>query len=535
MSWFISKRTAFLVIAAVLVEHLAYSRWQIFPLAYPVFAVYLVVVSQIKSFRQAITVGVLATMVAGFSAFHWITFVLSEMGGFPWIVSAFLHSLFNLICLPNFNAFFLLAFLVWPQVERISPWLRPIFWTCLWVGLEFLIRPMKIFPEMVGNTQLPWLELSQLAAYGGVAAISCFVVFFGFALYYAWRPETRRVGLAQLGLWLVLGICIHVWGSYRMARIAGWPAEWIHVEMVQANIGNTDKAVAISGSIGGIQSVLKQYEDLTAVAAAKKPDLILWPETAFPIPFPTDENHRAHRIAFDARARMTTAAKSLGYSIMVGGYEQKPNFNNGETIEFNSGILLGAEGEVQGSYKKNHLMVFGEYMPLADIWPSLKKLNPVMGDFGHGIGPVPVVWRREGKPEIRLGANICYEALIMPFMRELARNGSEIYINFTNDSWFGAGNEPFQHLMLAAHRTIENGLAMVRTTNTGFSLLMDASGQTLAQGPLYEVAIVGGKVPVYNPPIETFYRRHGELFAWLLVLAASLSWTGLYWRGRRPV
>lgn len=499
-------------ISGVGIEIFAYPRWSFFPLAYPVLAFYLSAIYQIKNIKQALLIGAIVTMIAGFGAFHWITYVLSEMGGFPIIFGLLMHMGFNLICLPNFNCFFLIGFLAKDSIERLPLLLRPFAWTSLWVALEFLWRPVKIFPEMVGNTQWSWIEISQVASWGGVGAISFLVMFCGACVFYCLQGKERKKILMLSSLWLVALVGAHLWGAARIRWIDSLPREEIDVAMVQANIGNADKMIAQSGSIEGLNRVVKQYSELTQMAAVRKPALILWPETAFPLVFPTGRDYETNYLSVDLAAKMRSEAARGNYSLLTGGYERL----NRE--DFNSVILIGPDGNVQTSYKKVHLLIFGEYMPFASIWPELKKLNPVLGDFGTGRGAYPIEWQRPGKPTLQLGVNVCYEALIMPFMRELAQNGSQIFVNVTNDSWFGAGNEPYQHLELAAHRTIENGLAMIRSTNTGISLVLDPAGRVRDRGPLFEPRVVWSKAPIYKDPIDTFYRRHGELFSWSLVL-----------------
>lgn len=511
--WLSIPRFALLwAVTGVVVETFAYPRWSLFPLAYPVLAFYLSAIYQIKTIKQALILGVIVTMIAGFGAFHWITFVLTEMGGFPWILGALMHTAFNLIVLPNFNCFFLIGFLVKDKAELLPLALRPVFWTALWVALEFVWRPYKVFPEMVGNTQWAWIELSQIASWGGVGAISFLVMFCGACLFYVLRAPRAKLPYALLGAWAIVLVLAHVWGESRIRWIDSLPREEISVAMVQANIGNADKAIAQSGSLGGLHRVLTQYQELTSVAASRKPDLVIWPETAFPLSYPTAPDYSSHQLAREHAARIAADARAGGYAHLVGGYESR------NRQDFNAAILVGADGVVQTSYKKVHLLIFGEYMPFATIWPELKKLNPVLGDFGTGAGPDPLVWRRPGAEDVRLGVNICYEALIMPFMRALANNGSQVFVNLTNDSWFGEGNEPYQHLELAAHRTIENGIAMIRATNTGISTILDAAGRKVVTGPLFEAQVVAGQVPLYKEPIVTFYRRYGELVSLLIIL-----------------
>lgn len=528
MSWLNSKRAFFVLSLGVIVEVLAYPRYNLYLLAYPTFLFYLYGIHLLKNIRQAIILSFVITAIAGFWGYHWITFVISEMGGFSLPLALFIHGLFTLVCLPNLNSFIILGFLLRDRVNTLPIGLRPFVWTSLWVSLEFLWRPFKIFPEMVGNTQWSWLEISQLAALGGVGLISFFVVFPAACVFALMRTSERAWPLRLIAAWIAVALISHFWGGARIHSIESLPSTPLRVAMIQANIGNLDKAIAEKGNVGGISSVLDRYRALTRKAAEEKPDLILWPETAFPIAYPTNQFHSAHPLAEEYARRLQADAGEANVSLLIGGYERLQN------QEFNSAILIGPQGSVQGSYKKNHLLIFGEYMPFSDWWPALKQLNPVMGDFGRGPGPYPLSWRRtEPNATIELGLSVCYEALIMPYMRALARNGAEVFINFTNDSWFGEGSAPEQHLMVAAFRTIENGIPLVRTTNTGISTVINAAGRPLFSGPLFQEAIIKGEVPLHKEPVPTLYRSVGELFSWLVCLFLGLILLFLFRPGKK--
>jgi apolipoprotein N-acyltransferase len=187
--------------------------------------------------------------------------------------------------------------------------------------------------------------------------------------------------------------------------------------------------------------------------------------------------------------------------------------------DYNGGILLGAKGEVLDTYKKQVLLIFGEYFPFDDWFPSLKTLNPMMGDFGRGPGPVPLKFPWKGG-NLLLGVNICYEAILPEYMRGYARNGTRLIVNLTKDSWFGDTFEPWQHFQLSQLRSVEHRIPMVRATNTGLSGLVLASGETkILSAPFHEAYEVID-VPMLATPRFTLYTALGEWFAWLAVLSS---------------
>jgi apolipoprotein N-acyltransferase len=196
--------------------------------------------------------------------------------------------------------------------------------------------------------------------------------------------------------------------------------------------------------------------------------------------------------------------------------------------DYNSAILLsGATGQVEATYKKNVLLVFGEYFPLAGWFPSLKKLNPQMGDFGRGPGPVPLPFPFHGH-QLLLGVNICYEAILPEYMRVFAERGANLFVNITKDSWFGNTFEPWEHFQLSALRAVEHGIPLVRVTNTGLSGTVLPNGKITLLSQPFQEAWKTLEVPVPLHPKPTLYTLLGDWVAWLsLVLSLGLGFLAL--------
>jgi apolipoprotein N-acyltransferase len=279
-----------------------------------------------------------------------------------------------------------------------------------------------------------------------------------------------------------------------------------------------------SGSNAFDQIVTRLVSKNTELATgARKPDLLLWPETAYPLIFPTPSGSSRNWLAEGYANLVKSNVAKLGTPLLFGGYE-----TDGKK-DYNAAILLGADGAVRATYRKYSLLVFGEYMPLGGWFPSLRKMNPQMGDFGVGAGPVPLPFAH-GDHDILLGVNICYEAILPEFMRAMRENGARLFVNITKDSWFGDTFEPWQHLQLSALRSVEHGIPMVRATNTGLSgVVLPTGAFSYISLPFQEAyAVVDIPVPV-NPAI-TLYTKLGEWFAW----ACFFFSTGLgIWAFRR--
>ena len=159
------------------------------------------------------------------------------------------------------------------------------------------------------------------------------------------------------------------------------------------------------------------------------------------------------------------------------------------------------------------MLAFGEYIPLAQYFPILKKWLPQVGDFQWGDGPI--VRSLNG---LKVGTQICYESLFPEFSIDLANQGAQIIINVTNDSWYGPWQEPYQHLYLTLARAIEVRRPLIRSTNTGISTAILANGDILATSPLNREWSQTFEIPYASDPKTTLY----QAFPWLLPLVVFM-------------
>jgi apolipoprotein N-acyltransferase len=126
-----------------------------------------------------------------------------------------------------------------------------------------------------------------------------------------------------------------------------------------------------------------------------------------------------------------------------------------------------------------------------------------------------------------VGALICYEDILPRFTRQVAAKGADVFINVTNDAWFGKTAEPYLHLALAIFRTVENRRYMIRSTNTGVSAFIDANGRIVSATSLEEAELLIEDVPILQ--METLYTRFGDVFMALCFMALAMFFIHGYW------
>ena len=176
---------------------------------------------------------------------------------------------------------------------------------------------------------------------------------------------------------------------------------------------------------------------------------------------------------------------------------------------FNVALYLDEYGRVRGNYKKNHLLLFGESVPLADRFPWIYELVPEAGSFTPGTEVM--TFDHEGT---QIGVEICYEDILPSFSKRLARLEPQLVINVTNDAWFGKTSEPYLHLALSTIRSVESRTWLVRSTNTGVSAFIDATGAIVSETSIHDPEVLAEDVPIM-PRQRTVYSYIGDILAWV--------------------
>ena len=185
-----------------------------------------------------------------------------------------------------------------------------------------------------------------------------------------------------------------------------------------------------------------------------------------------------------------------------------------ETRSFNAVVALDERGNIVTRLHKFHLVPFGEYVPLSQ-WLPVETIAKT--GRGFTAGPGPGSFTHAGLP--RIGALICYEIIFPGAVTEAGGPRPGLLVNVTNDAWFGVSSGPYQHLVAARMRAIEEGLPVLRAANTGISAVIDAHGRVLASLPLERTGTIDSVLPA---PVmsKTLYARIGEAAALILAIAS---------------
>jgi apolipoprotein N-acyltransferase len=231
---------------------------------------------------------------------------------------------------------------------------------------------------------------------------------------------------------------------------------------------------------------LNNYQRLWALSTtnADKVTMIVWPETAITLLNTTDMRRFQADLQAFLKPNQYLASGVLDADIDAAG---QPKMFNRIGFYNNTGLPVGA-------YDKAHLVPFGEFLPFQSLWP----FNPVASgalNFSAGAGAQIV-----SLPNLALNIapNICYEVIFSANLTQSFWHKPKIpdlFLNVTNDGWYGPTHGPYQHVGIARMRGIEEGLPMARAANTGISAMFDPLGRKLADINLNTEGFVDVVVP----------------------------------------
>lgn len=210
---------------------------------------------------------------------------------------------------------------------------------------------------------------------------------------------------------------------------------------------------------------------------AAEPNLVVWPESAFPWPLLNSDANRA---------KLGTFAREHNTALMLGVYERQPE--DGKRKPKALSLLFNAKGELTGRYEKITLMPFGEYIPIVGNLPGIgdwvRDSFPMISEFEAGEQPtVFELGSGVGTPGdgVRVGGAICFDAVNPSVYRGMAGGGAQLIVNLTNMSWFGYSDGQEQLESELRWRSIENRVPVLLSTLTGVTKLMKANGKQQGQ------------------------------------------------------
>ena len=420
---------------------------------------------KVQHAKQAFKLGLAFGLGLYCVGIYWIYISLHDFGGMPWWFAGFAT-----FCLCAFMALFpaivgylskRLGFIVLsvPVLWGLSDWVRSWIFT----GFPWLT---------MGYSQVPHSPLAAYMPIVGVYGVSVISVFLAaiIGFWLATKPQNciwKRQAIA--GITLIVG-----------AGLALKAAQWttpinkpISVALIQGNIAQASK-----WSPETAQNTINTYINMVKASTAQ---LIVLPETALPV--------ISSQIDPSITDALTSHAKQNKGDIIVGMVELAEKTDQYATSQystnqyftsqyFNSAFSFGtAPTQI---YAKNHLVPFGEFIPLKQVfgWIYRDWLNMPLSDLSRG-GAYQTPMQLGNQ---KVAINVCYEDV---FGEEIIRQlpVATLLINISNDAWYGQSYAAKQHMQFSQARALETGRMVLRATNTGATAAIDPQGYVIAHAP----------------------------------------------------
>lgn len=370
---------------------------------------------------------------------------------------------------------------------------RYLAFPVIWVILE-LIRA-KLF------TGFPWVILGEsqttypISGYipiFGVYITSLICVIIGTMIFAAFHEKKLKYKITNITCAFIL--IIIGWGLQHI----NWTEPKYNsnnqiitknITLVQGNIPETDK-----WDPNKQVSILDTYLHLSEPYLEKKNQIIIWPETAIPV--------------FESQAKpflnlVDRIANKHNNTILAG----IPMENDGKL--YNGALAIGLG---HGRYLKQHLVPFGEYMPMQEYLSGvLQYFSIPMSDFTAGPKHQPLIKINN----INLRVYNCFESAFPELVASQLDN-ADFIATLSDDSWFGDSLGPKQHEQIRQARALETGRYLVSTTNNGMTSVINPKGIIIAKIPPFTRGVLHKKIDIYQG--ITPWVKFGILPTYLIIL-----------------
>lgn len=413
-------------------------------------------------FKHKFILAYTAGVLGHFGTFYWLMNAMQMFGGLN-----FFESFFTMILLCLLLGVFFALFI------SVASWLKLIVKIPLFVLLpvfmlarDFVLHhlPFGGFPwGIAAYSQGEWLNFFQWVDHTGAFGLSFFIYLIngllaeGILLFIHRHQIDKMVTRFIVAFVLML---LSLYGSFlanQKFQETKTTLEPINVALIQANIPQDEKWLPFKA-----QDNLNKFLTLTGSAVKDGAQVVVWPETAYPYGI------RFGKIGESQFLDREQLSAPILFGAVVADHTQS------QRRIFNAVILADENGLMAKTYFKQHLVPFGEYLPMKEVFGFLSGLTQGVGEFDAGESSS--LFEING---IKFGSLICFEDIFPALTIESARQGAEVLVNYTNDGWYGDTSAQHQHLVFSQFRALEARIPVLRSTNTGVTAVISSNGQVI--------------------------------------------------------
>jgi apolipoprotein N-acyltransferase len=380
----------------------------------------------------------------------------------------------------------------------IALWLLPFVWTLTdWLA-HLAPHGMQVY--LLPYTQANNTWLVQFIDFTGMWGITFWVIMMNVLIVIFIETKSKKK-LIFATIWLILPLFYGFYVSILNPKATlGLANRKTKVSIIQTNLDSysTDSTI-----------IQKNFDEIVSLSDSAvrtaKPDLIVMPEAAIPIPFFQDKN----------LLDFTKNAIANWQTSMAIGYVEYPDSTKKHIFRNNAVVFtpqlamfwdsLKIKAQDVRVYQKRYGLPFVELMPYFEDTPTARG-----SAMERGTEPYTFNYANFGGDKFKVALTICWEQMYPHRMAELVNDGAEFVALMNNDAWFGTSGGGKQLLSYTRLRAIENRRSIVRCSNGGISCFIDQFGIISGKLPWYKATI--GTQEVLCISKKSFFSKHPEWF-----------------------
>lgn len=468
---------------------------------------------------------VISRVSIGASIFWGALYGYTAYGLFNYWLSVF-HPLAGLIVGCIYLTYFAILFPFLKLAEKLFPQKHYLIQWLIWLAYEYLRTKgfLGYAYGITGYSQWEMIHLLQIASLFGVWAVSALVLFP--SVYIARLLSFKRdnpdrsyvlfIKQERLSLliWIIALSASLIYGFN--SQIAYQDAPVARIALVQHNSDPWR---------GGLAAYRQNFNtlkrlSLEAVNQEKKPDLVVWSETAFVPRIYWHKTYRDDPDSYELVKDLLDFLATQDIPYVIGNDDARKELTDEgiwDRVDYNA-VLLFEKGEEKQIYRKMHLVPFTEHFPYKKQLPFVYDALRNADTHFWKKGTEATVFETKG---IKFSTPICFEDTFGYLSRRFVANGAELIVNLTNDAWSKSLPAQMQHATMAVFRAVENRRSVVRATASGQTCAIDPNGRIIAMAKEFTETQLTVEVPLLST--VTWYTKYGDVLAQLFVLLSVLS------------
>ncbi|MDA3809209.1 MAG: apolipoprotein N-acyltransferase [Spirochaetaceae bacterium] len=414
--------------------------------------------------------------------------------------------------------YFMALFPLLKLADKLFPKNGYFLQVLLWLSYEYL-RTLGFNGYsygVLGYSQYNFTSLIGIADIAGVVGVSLLIVFPSAIIGHAMHDGINtlkvkfRSYLFPIFIWIILfsgSIIYSAVGKVDYSKSPVW-----RTALIQHNIDSWRKG--FSTFKAAVDSLIR----ITDESLKENPDIIIWSETAYVPAIEFHLKYRDDRDKVELTQEVMRYIETLNVPIILGNNDTVKHRTFSE--DYNA-MLMIESSTIVNRYRKIHLVPYGEHFPYGKAFPWLDKIIRDSGASRFDAGTEYTIFEQG---DIRFGGLICFEDTFGYLTREFVKRGADVLVNITNDSWSLEPVASIQHMGMAVFRSIENRRSMVRSTNGGFTTVIDPNGKRISELEPFVAAYLVENVPVYTDK-TTLYTRWGDWLNYFILLLTFCGFT----------